>query len=282
VIGALTALLCTINRLGPAAVNDHLESLDLVSFTRVEKPKDICIVSYVPSPEVTIRDLLQFPDPVKASLYTPPSLTSRSREMQMRETNHITKIFIVSFIIAIPTFIIGVVGMSLLPKTNDFRKWCEQPIWGGAMRSVIALWILATIVQTYVNRYVTMSFQTQPSRSSRSFTIRVFYIRAWKGVASHRGPWRWSRLIHFGNMDLLVALSTTAAYGASLGMMARDVVRGSMSVMETGSDTYFDSCVFLAFFILMGRVLEGRAKIKARFIYSNINRGALTSYLDCR
>lgn len=67
-------------------------------------------------------------------------------------------------------------------------------------------------------------------------------------------------------MDLLVALSTTVAYAASLGMMARDVARGAESVMHTGSSTYFDSCVFLAFFIIMGRVLEGRAKIKVSFI----------------
>jgi Cu+-exporting ATPase len=63
-------------------------------------------------------------------------------------------------------------------------------------------------------------------------------------------------------MDLLVALSSTVAYAASVGMMARDVNRDAESVMHTGSSTYFDSCVFLAFFIIMGRVLEGRAKIK--------------------
>lgn len=63
-------------------------------------------------------------------------------------------------------------------------------------------------------------------------------------------------------MDLLVALSTSVAYFASLAMMIRDISRGKEEVMRTGSSTYFDSCVFLGFFILMGRVLEGRAKVK--------------------
>jgi P-type Cu+ transporter len=64
-------------------------------------------------------------------------------------------------------------------------------------------------------------------------------------------------------MDLLVALSTSVAYLASLGMMAQDVHRGAAAVMKFGgSGTYFDSCVFLMLFILMGRVLEGRAKVK--------------------
>lgn len=144
------------NRKCPAVINNRLESLEIISFTRVTKIKDICTITYVPSQELTIRDLLRFPDPIKASLYTPPNLTFRSREMQLRETNHLTKLLVASFIIAIPTFIIGVVGMSLLPKTNRFRKWCEEPIWGGAMRSVIALWILATLVQSYVNRQVTI------------------------------------------------------------------------------------------------------------------------------
>lgn len=143
----------------PVAINNRLESLDIISFTRVTKLKDVSAITYVPSPKLSIRDLLQFPEPVKASLFTPPSLTSRSREMQLRETKHLTKLFIASFLISIPTFIIGVIGMSLLPKTHRFRKWCEQPIWGGAMRSVIALWILATLVQSYVNRYVIPSYR---------------------------------------------------------------------------------------------------------------------------
>lgn len=136
----------------PITTNKRLESLDLVSFTPVTKIKDISTVKYVPSANLNIRAILDFSAPIKASLYIPPSITTRSRDIQQRETDHLTKLFFIAFLIAIPTFIVGVVGMSLVPKSNAFRRWCEQPIWGGAMRSVVALWILATFVQTYVNR----------------------------------------------------------------------------------------------------------------------------------
>lgn len=69
--------------------------------------------------------------------------------------------------------------------------------------------------------------------------------------------------MQFGNMDLLVALSTTTAYMASIAMMAIDV-RTSPHDMMDGREmrTYFDSSVFLIFFILAGRLLEGRARVK--------------------
>ncbi|KAF9513562.1 hypothetical protein BS47DRAFT_1457376 [Hydnum rufescens UP504] len=225
-------------------VNARLESLGVISFTPVTITNPRSTIKYTPSESLSIRTILDFPPPLKATLYSPPSIITRSRDVQERETWRVTKLFFISFLIAIPTLVIGVVGMSVLPKHNAFRQWSETPIWGGAMRSVIALWILATLVQSVVGRH--------------------FYERAWKGAfGASKGHWHWSRLIHFGNMDLLVALSTSAAYLASVGMMAQDVHRGAAAVMEFGgSGTYFDSCVFLMFFILMGRVLEGRAKVK--------------------
>ncbi len=64
-------------------------------------------------------------------------------------------------------------------------------------------------------------------------------------------------------MDLLVALSTSVAYIASVGIMIRDVVQGAGTSRKVGSETtYFDSSVFIIFFILMGRALEGRAKVR--------------------
>lgn len=70
-------------------------------------------------------------------------------------------------------------------------------------------------------------------------------------------------------MDLLVALSTSVAYAASVGMMIRDIRRGAEAVKMAGADTYFDSCVWLAFFILMGRVLEGRVKVEVSPLYAS-------------
>ncbi len=58
-------------------------------------------------------------------------------------------------------------------------------------------------------------------------------------------------------MDLLVVLSITTSYFASLAMLILDV-RSSPESNNVG--TYFDSSVFLIMFILLGRCLEGYAK----------------------
>jgi cation transport ATPase len=60
-------------------------------------------------------------------------------------------------------------------------------------------------------------------------------------------------------MDLLVVLSTSTSYFASVAMMAVDVEagRGAESHMS-----YFDSSTFLIMFILGGRALEAYAKSK--------------------
>lgn len=63
--------------------------------------------------------------------------------------------------------------------------------------------------------------------------------------------------IHILTSDLLVVLSTTVSYFASLAMLIIDVT-SSPSMESVGS--YFDSCVFLIMFILLGRVLEAYAK----------------------
>jgi cation transport ATPase len=64
-------------------------------------------------------------------------------------------------------------------------------------------------------------------------------------------------------MNLLVALSTGVAYVASVVMMVLDIRAPSQIEMrDTTMQTYFDSCVFLTFFILAGKALEARAKLK--------------------
>jgi cation transport ATPase len=64
-------------------------------------------------------------------------------------------------------------------------------------------------------------------------------------------------------MSLLVALSTGVAYVSSVVMMVLDIRTNSQIEMpDTDMQTYFDSCVFLTFFILAGKALEARAKLK--------------------
>lgn len=70
------------------------------------------------------------------------------------------------------------------------------------------------------------------------------------------------RLLHFGSMNLLMSSGTSISYFASVVAMAIDA-----------GETYFDSVVFLTFFLLVGRYLDIYSKIKTTSAVSLISRG---------
>ncbi|MDB5816765.1 MAG: putative cation transport ATPase, partial [Rhizobacter sp.] len=69
-----------------------------------------------------------------------------------------------------------------------------------------------------------------------------FYVAAWKAVRAAAG-----------NMDLLVALGTSAAYGLSVYELLRHGSDGSMHL-------YFEASAVVITLVLLGKWLEGRAK----------------------
>ncbi|KAH8919771.1 heavy metal translocatin [Atractiella rhizophila] len=171
------------------------------------------------------------------------SLSTLAQRLQRKERRKLLILIAISFAFALPMFVIYVVGMSLVPSSNSFRMWLETPIWGGADRGTVASWILATPIQFGVGWY--------------------FYEKAWNGVKRVwiRRGWV-DRLIRWGSMDTLVALGTSAGYFASLAYLILDIRRGAHESMRMGDKEmgYFDSSVFLMFFILIGRYLENLAK----------------------
>jgi Cu+-exporting ATPase len=69
-------------------------------------------------------------------------------------------------------------------------------------------------------------------------------------------------------MNLLVALSTGVAYVASVVMMVIDIrTDPHKASMSKEMRSYFDSSVFLTFFILAGKALEARAKLKVSIFF---------------
>jgi len=230
------------NSCSSPSVNDRLGRLGLLSFTPITMSNRISTITYRPSKELTIRHILDFPAPIVALIRKRPSIHVLARKSQRQEAKSLSSLLLLSFLIAIPTFVIGVLGMTLLPKSNSLRMWCEEFVWGGCQRTVFALFILSTLSQFAVNRY--------------------FVVKAWKSMRTSLKSWHWSRLLSFGSMDLLVALSTTIAYLASLGLFIRDILRSPEETMKHGSSTFFDSNIFLGFFILAGRVLEHYARTK--------------------
>lgn len=213
-------------------------------------------ISYRPSSSFTaraIRDRIQdlgF-DAVPAPL---DSLEQRAAAARARERHGILLRLLISFAFVVPTFIIAIVGMSLLPMHHRFRRYWEAPVWGGAARGEIALWALATPVQFGVGSF--------------------FYARSWKSLRAvwrrRRGKATWRsvwlpRLFRWGSMvrwclcfvesilrltfaqDTLVALGTTLAYLSSVAFLALDVT--DTSEMHAAQMGYFDTSVFLIFFI---------------------------------
>ncbi len=102
----------------------------------------------------------------------------------------------------------------VLPMLGDLagRHWMLSPLWQ---------WLLATPVQF------------------------------WLGARFYRAGWK-AAMAGSGNMDLLVALGTSAAYGLSLVQWARDT--GGMPHL------YFESAAVVITLVRLGKWLEFRAK----------------------
>ena len=164
-------------------------------------------VTYEPSPPAfTIRDVIsaimmsntpQF----RVTICSPPPPEDRARLVQVKERRNILHRLSFSAIIAIPTFIIGVVFMSLASPRNPTRKFLMEPMWtGNASRIQWSLFFLATPVMFY--------------------SAGIFHKRSLKEIRALWGRGSrtplWKRFLRFGSMNLLVraflpCLSTSSA-----------------------------------------------------------------------
>jgi cation transport ATPase len=192
----------------------------------------------------------------------PPSLEERAQRIQEREQKRLLRRILLALVIAIPTFILGVVFMSLVKKRNSVRAYLEEPMWAGsASRLEWALFILATPVMF--------------------FAADLFHQRSIKEIASlwRRGSTTplYRRFTRFGSMNLLasfaflrleslafnrrgsqVSLGISIAYFASVALLgiaaSRPRTGGATSrpMSAETTTTYFDSVVFLTLFILAG------------------------------
>ncbi|WP_244890807.1 heavy metal translocating P-type ATPase, partial [Acidocella aminolytica] len=79
-------------------------------------------------------------------------------------------------------------------------------------------------------------------------------VQFWLGGRFYRAGWKALR-VGTGNMDLLVALGTSAAYGLSLWLLIRAWATGT-----TPAALYFDSSTIVITLILFGKWLEARGK----------------------
>jgi P-type Cu+ transporter len=216
------------------------------------------------SPTFTIRQILST---IKAtdnafvtSVYHPPTIEDRSRELHHRERRRILVRLALAVAAAIPAFVIGIVCMQLLAANNSIRRYMMTPVWAGDVsRSMWALFLLATPVYL--------------------FSADTFHRKALKEIKTMWRPGSptplLQRFTRFGSMNMLMSLGTTIAYVSSvaeLGIAATqkpalmpmsgtnaDVGQGQA---QSASSTYFDSVIFLTMFLLMGRFIEAYSKAK--------------------
>ena len=79
-------------------------------------------------------------------------------------------------------------------------------------------------------------------------------VQFWLGARFYRAGWK-ALMARTGNMDLLVAIGTSAAYGLSLyQVIAQPMAHGS------GGHYYFEASAVVITLVLLGKWLEGRAK----------------------
>ncbi|KAG0135033.1 E1-E2 ATPase-domain-containing protein [Tuber indicum] len=264
----------------PGKVIDALESSfpgELLSVVApITRQSGLVHIKYVPQPPgFTLRHITAAISSISpgfmVSVYHPPTMEERSRQLQLRERNRLLTRLIVCFIIAIPTFMIGIVWMTLVSKEDRVRKYLQEPMWAGSVTRIgWALLFLSTPVMFFV--------------------ADVFHKRA---IHEIRAQWRKGsnvpilrRFYRFGSMNLLVSLGVSISYFASVVLLALDAVTMPMmkaegvnghvgahmgmegmgdrgeSKYETHTTTYFDSTVFLTMFLLIGRFLEAYSKSK--------------------
>lgn len=238
----------------PLRIVDALQSKysGIIAIDKAPSLKDPTMtITYTPHPpDFTIRDVVSTIDSLDesfvAKLFHPATIEERSQNMKLREQKRLLRRLLLSFIVAIPTFLIGVVWMSLVSKVNKTRIFLEQSVGSGrATRADYALFALATPIMF--------------------LAADVFHVRAMKEI---RALWRRSstvpilrRFYRFGSMNLLMSAGTSVAYFASIVLLIMSAT--SKQQLKTENTTYFDSVVFLTFFILGGRYLEAYSKSKA-------------------
>ncbi|KFY11237.1 hypothetical protein V491_07305, partial [Pseudogymnoascus sp. VKM F-3775] len=212
---------------------------------RIKDP--ILRLSYLPQlPNFTIRDIIATIsglDPkFEVSIYHPPTLEERSLALHAQQQRRLLIRVALTIAIAIPTFVIGIVFMSLVPSSNQSKHWLMTPWRAQVSRSQWILFLLSTPVYF--------------------LAADVFHRRAIKEI---HFLWRrgnktpiLQRFYRFGSMNMLMSLGTSIAYWSSVAQLISAAANPSIEVDET--TFYFDSVVFLTMFLLIGRYIEAYSK----------------------
>ncbi|ODV80428.1 heavy metal translocatin [Suhomyces tanzawaensis NRRL Y-17324] len=227
--------------------------------------------TYIPGEEINVRKFLfdlnhlkpsdhdsykidpLAPGVFECEIIEPVSMDEHLRKLSKQEVFNLSIRLVIATVFAIPTFVFGVVAMSLLPSSNKFKKWVDEPTWAGNVAR--NCWILL--------------FLSTPVYFCAADIFHRKAIKELKNLWLNKNSFR-KRLFRFGSMNLLMCLGTTISYFASIVLL----VLASKQERDPhhGSDTtYFDSVVFLTFFLLIGKLLESITRSKTADAISSLS-----------
>lgn len=219
-------------------------------------------IEYIPDPpdfsiQQIFRTILDANTAFCPSIFYPPTIEERAKAMHAEERRRTLRHLVVCIIVAIPTFVLGIVLMSLVPSDSHAHRYIMERMWAGnTTRLAWALFILAIPVYFY---------------SAKSFHVRAFKeLKVLWRPGSHAPIWH--RFVRFGSMNMLMSLGTTIAFLASIVELALAATKKSSGSMD---NSYFDAVVFLTMFLLLGRFLEALSKAKTGDAVTSL--GALRS-----
>ncbi|KAI1457006.1 heavy metal translocatin [Annulohypoxylon moriforme] len=237
--------------------------------SRPTREQPIMKLTYTPAgPKFTIRQILsviEASDPAfKASVFHLPTLEERSKRLRAAERRKIAMRAWFTTAVVIPTFIIGVVYMSLVNEHNPSKMLLMEAWKPGISRAQFALCIMATPVYFFsanlFHRRAILEVKALWTRRPRRDGLRYMDDDDDTASGAARTKEFLQRFYRFGSMDMLVSLGTTIAYVSSISQMIAAAV--DRPKMVNDANFYFDSVVFLTFFLLWGRFIEKYSESK--------------------
>ncbi|KAF9204672.1 ATPase Cu transporting protein 7B [Haplosporangium sp. Z 27] len=225
-----------------SAIESTLSSLQGIHQVQVNLLAKSGVIVHDPT-LIGVRDLITAVEDTgfDVALAADDALTNRNalQEKIKREELLLRRRLLLSLVFAVPMFIVSMVMMMMLPKSNAVRAGLMKDVIPGLRIQDIVMFILATPVQFWL--------------------AKPFYLKAYRAI----------RYTRTANMETLVALGTSVAYFASLGSIIAAMVRernqvGQMEGMDRSSAgvDFFETSVFLVTFINLGKWLEAMAKGK--------------------
>ncbi|KAJ3063685.1 hypothetical protein HDU98_000524 [Podochytrium sp. JEL0797] len=168
-----------------------------------------------------------------AGLAKEGDLTNLAQQQSQKELDSYSRSALLAFCFALPAVVLDmIIGMMLSPE-NPARQWVDVELVPGVSRLEGAMFLLATPVQFWLGKR--------------------FYVGAWKSL----------RYAGSANMDVLVALGTSAAYfysTATLLISLFTALHAPIGPAPAPQHQYFETSILLIFFILFGKYLETYAK----------------------